>query len=271
MKPQIVDITEAYWKERLPTLLKLVEEGARQIDNIVALEKYYRNARTEERGLQRSFGRFGSAALDFKALSSVLQQGHDSRTLQKERYERILAISGELEQLQKNYQNNPPPCGFVDLEQGAQAIFSAFESHIDGMARTFGLLRRARLEARGKYVPAEHDTFFQHFNWRQLDNSEMELCPPFVVFSMRDAHFSEYLGKLLELVTSGKPLKIFVLRSNFFTGVTETGRAAALRSASDIELLFLSLRNVYFLQTSIAATGGFAESIAHGLEKINIA
>jgi len=265
MKPQIVDITEAYWKERLPTLLKLVEEGARQIDNIVALEKYYRNARTEESGLQRSFGRFGSAALDFKALSSVLQQGHDSRTLQKERYERILAISGELEQLQKNYQNNPPPCGFVDLEQGAQAIFSAFESHIDGMARTFGLLRRARLEARGKYVPAEHDTFFQHFNWRQLDNSEMELCPPFVVFSMRDAHFSEYLGKLLELVTSGKPLKIFVLRSNFFTGVTETGRAAALRSASDIELLFLSLRNVYFLQTSIAATGGFAESIAHGL------
>jgi len=265
MKPQLVDIAESYWKERLPALRKLVEDGARQIDNIVALENYYRNARTEEGGLQRSFGRFATAALDFKALSSVLQQGHDSRTMQKERYERILAVARDLETLRKNFRENPPTCVFVELEQGAQAIFRAFESHIQGVARAFGLLRKARLEARGKYVAAEHDAFFEHFNWRQLDNSEMELCPPFVVFSTREAHFSEYLGKLLELVTSGKPLKIFVLRPGFFTGIAETGRAAALRSASDIELLFLSLRNVYFLQTSVAASSGLAESIAQGL------
>ncbi len=71
--------------------------------------------------------------------------------------------------------------------------------------------------------------------------------------------------KLLELVTSGKPLKTFVLRPSFFTGVAETGRAAALRSASDIELLFLSLRNVYFLQNSMAGPNGLAEPIGRGL------
>jgi len=265
MKQQIVEITEAYWKERVPALLKLIEDGAHQIENIVALENYYRNARTEEGGLQRSFGGFASATLDFKALSSVLQQGHDSRTMQKERYQRILGIARDLEKLRKSYRENPPVCRFVELEQGAQAIFSAFESHIEGTARGFGLLRRARLEARGKYVPAEHDAFFERFNWRQLDNSEMEICPPFVVFSTREEHFSEYLGKLLELVTSGKPLKTFVLRPSFFTGVAETGRAAALRSASDIELLFLSLRNVYFLQNSMAGPNGLAEPIGRGL------
>lgn len=265
MKQQIVEITEAYWKERVPALLKLVEDGAQQIENIVVLENYYRNARTEAGGLQRSFGGFASATLDFKALSSVLQQGHDSRTMQKERYQRILGIARDLEKLRKSYRENPPGCRFVELEQGAQAIFSAFESHIEGTARGFGLLRRARLEARGKYVPAEHDAFFERFNWRQLDNAEMELCPPFVVFSTREEHFSEYLGKLLELVTSGKPLKTFVLRPSFFTGVAETGRAAALRSASDIELLFLSLRNVYFLQNSMAGPNGLAEPISRGL------
>ncbi len=265
MKQQIVEITEAYWKERVPALLKLVEDGAHQIENIVALENYYRNARTEEGGLQRSFGGFASATLDFKALSSVLQQGHDSRTMQKERYQRIVGVARDLDKLRKSYRENPPVCRFVELEQGAQAIFSAFESHIEGTARGFGLLRRARLEARGKYVPAEHDAFFERFNWRQLDNSEMELCPPFVVFSTREEHFSEYLGKLLELVTSGKPLKTFVLRPSFFTGVAETGRAAALRSASDIELLFLSLRNVYFLQNSMAGPNGLAEPIGRGL------
>jgi pyruvate-ferredoxin/flavodoxin oxidoreductase len=264
-RQQIVEIAESYWTERVPVLLKVVEDGARQIENIVSLEDYYRNARTEEVGLQRSFGGFASATLDFKALSSVLQQGHDSRTMQKERYRRILAVARDLDKLRDSYRENPPACRFVELEQGAQAIFSAFENHIEGVARAFGLLRRARLEARGKYVPAEHDVFFEGFNWRQLDNSEMELCPPFVVFSTREEHFSAYLGKLLELVTSGKPLKIFVLRPSFFTGVAETGRAAALRSASDIELLFLSLRNVYFLQTSTAGPSGLAAPISRGL------
>jgi pyruvate-ferredoxin/flavodoxin oxidoreductase len=265
MKQQIVEIAKGYWKDRIPALLKVVEDGARQIENILVLEDYYRNARKEEGRLQRSFGRFASGALDFKSLSSVLQQGYDSRTMQKDRYQRILAIARDLEKLRKSYQGNPPACRFLDLEEGAQAIFGAFESHIEGVARAFGLLRRARLEATGKFEAAEHEAFFQRFNWRQLDNSEMELCPPFVVFSRREAHFSEYLGKLLELVTSGKPLKIFVLRPGFFTGVVETGRAAALRSASDIELLFLSLRNIYFLQTSLAGPNGMVEAIGQGL------
>jgi pyruvate-ferredoxin/flavodoxin oxidoreductase len=266
MKQQIVEIAEGYWKDRVHALLKLVADGAHQIDNILVLEDYYRNARKEEGRLQRSFGRFASGALDFKSLSSVLQHGYDSRTMQKDRYQRILAIARDLEKLSKAYRENPPTCRFAELEEGAQAIFSAFESHIEGAARAFGLLRRARLEATGKYEAAEHDAFFQRFNWRQLDNSEMELCPPFVVFSRREAHYSEYLGKLLELVTSGKPLKIFVLRSGFFTGVAETGRAAALRSASDIELLFLSLRNIYFLQTSLAGPNGMAGAIGRGLQ-----
>jgi hypothetical protein len=265
MKQQIVEVTESYWKDRAPSLLKLVEDGARQIEDILVLEDYYRSGRKEEDRLQRSFGRFASGALDFKALSSVLQQGHDSRTMQKERYQRILAVAHDLEKLRNAFRENTPACGFAELEQGAQAIFSAFEKHIEGVARAFALLRRARLEATGKYTAAEHDAFFKGFSWRQLDNSEMELCPPFVVFSTREEHYSEYLGKLLEMVTSGKPLKIFVLRPGFFTGVAETGRAAALRSASDIELLFLSLRNVYFLQTSVAGPNGLAETVGRGL------
>lgn len=265
MKQQIVEIAEGYWKDRVPALSKLVADGARQIENILVLEDYYRNARKEEDRLRRSFGRFASGALDFKSLSSVLQQGHDSRTMQKDRYQRIVAIAGDLEKWRKAFQENPPGCRFAELEEGAQAIFSAFEGHIEGVARAFGLLRRARLEATGKYVATEHDAFFQRFNWRQLDNSEMELCPPFVVFSTREAHYSEYLGKLLKLVTSGKPLKIFVLRPGFFIGIAKTGRAAALRSASDIELLFLALRNVYFLQTSPAGPNGLAETIGRGL------
>lgn len=265
MKQRIVEIVEGHWKGRLPALLKLIEDGARQIDNILVLEDYYRNARKEEGRLRRSFGRFASGTLDFKSLSSVLQQGYDSRTMQKDRYQRIVAIGRDIEELRQAFREHPPSCRFAELEEGAEAIFNAFESHIDGVARAFGLLRRARLEATGKYEAAAHEAFFQSFNWRQLDNSEMELCPPFAVFSSREAHDSEYPGKLLELVSGGKPLKIFVLRRSFFTGVSETGRAAALRSASDIELLFLSLRNVFFLQTSAAGSNGLEEAIGRGL------
>ncbi len=130
----------------------------------------------------------------------------------------------------------------------------------------FRTLRIAEIEARANYDPALHDTFFENFNWRHLDNSEMALCPPFVVFSEPGENFGEYLADLLRLVTAGKPLKVVMLRGRLDNVVTETGRAAALKSATDVELLFVSLRNLHFSQGSLAGEKPLKEVIAGGLE-----
>jgi hypothetical protein len=264
MKKQIQHIIVEHWNNRLAALKKLLGETTRQIEDILILEDYYRTGHKDE-SLRKSLGNFGSKILDVETLSSVLQQGDEGRSIKKERYHRVQNLFQELEKLRKSYQDAPPRCQFFDLGQGTDKILDAFEEHIAAVAHTFRLLRVARLETRAKYVASTHEAFFETFNWRHLDNAEMELCPPFVVFSKPQGNFGEYLAALLQLVTSGKPLKIFILRSTLDNGVAETGRAAALRGSTDLELLFISLRNVFFMQGSVAGQTPLEDLIGKGL------
>ena len=96
MKDQIVRIVEGYWNERLPVLLARVDETARQIENFLVLEDYYRSVRSEEGQLRKTFGGFGSDQLDMKSLSSVLQRSFSSREMEKERSRRLRGIFDEL-------------------------------------------------------------------------------------------------------------------------------------------------------------------------------
>jgi pyruvate-ferredoxin/flavodoxin oxidoreductase len=264
MKKQIQHIVGEHWNNRLAALTKILGETTRQIEDILILEDYYRTGHKDE-SLRKSLGSFGSKILDVESLSSVLQQGDEGRLIKKERYRRVQKLFQELEKLCKSYQDAPPRCQFFDLAQGTEKILGAFEDHIGDVAHAFHLLRVAKLEARAKYEPATHEAFFKKFNWRHLDNAEMELCPPFVVFSSPQDNFGEYAADLLKLVTSGKPLKIFIMRSTLDNGVAETGRAAALKGSTDLELLFISLRNVYFLQGSVASQTPLEDLIGKGL------
>ncbi len=264
MKQQIQQIVVEQWNDRLASLTKLLGEATRRMEDILRLEDYYRTGHKEE-SLRESLGSFGSKILDLETLSSVLQQGDEGRLVMKERYHRVQNLFQELEKLRKNYQDAPPRCRFFDLDEGADKILDAFEEHIAVMTRTFRLLRVARLEARAKYVASTHAPFFENFNWRHLDNAEMKLCPPFIVFSEPPDDFGDYLAALLRLVTSGKPMKIFILHDALDNGVAETGRAAALKGSMDLELLFISLRNVFFMQGSVAGQTPLEVLIAKGL------
>ena len=265
MKARIVDIVEGYWSQRLPALMEFVSERTCQIENLLSLEDFYRTGHKGE-NLKKAMGGFGSNALDMGSLSSVLQRGDVARTMEKERYHRVQALFQELQKLLAALTATPPRCAFHDMENGPQAIADAFDTHIEPLAKTFRTLRIAQVEARARYNALLHDPFFENFNWRHLDNEEMALCPPFVVFSEPGEDAGGYLATLMELVTAGKPLKVVLLRNRLDNAVSETGRAAALKSGSDAELLFISLRNVYFSQGSPAGPTALEEWIGRGLD-----
>jgi pyruvate-ferredoxin/flavodoxin oxidoreductase len=265
MKDQIVRIVEGYWNERLPVLLARVDETARQIENFLVLEDYYRSVRSEEGQLRKTFGGFGSDQLDMKSLSSVLQRSFSSREMEKERSRRLRGIFDELRAQREAFAKSPPRPALLELKQGARKILAAFEAHIRGVTQLFKLIRIARLEAKGRYNEAEHAAYFEDFNWRQLDNAEMEVSPPFVVFTVPQEHFGEVLHEVLELVTSGRPIKVALLQSPATNGAGETGRAAALRGIPDAGLLFLSLRNLYLAQATGAGATPLEEVVRRGL------
>ena len=265
MKEMIAEMVEGHWENRYPDLMRLVNERSRQIENLLILEEHHRTGQ-ERKSLQKALGGFGASSLDMGSLSSVLQRGEDSRTMETERLHRIQALFQELVNLKDSLEKEHPKCRFLEFEAGAEALLEAFDQHIADLAKAFRTLRIAEIEAGARYEPKTHDRFFEDFNWRQLDNHEMALCPPVVVFSEPGGDFGAYLGSALQLLTAGKPLNLVMLRKRLDNTVTETGRAAALKSASGMESFFIALRNVYFFQGSNAGTTPLEKMISRGLD-----
>ncbi|MDH5751949.1 MAG: ferredoxin [Deltaproteobacteria bacterium] len=261
-------MAESHWQRKQTALQGMAEKAAQQVENFLALENYYRGAQKGGEALEKSFGTFGSDIIDLKALSSTLKRSFDSRTMEKGRYERLNKLSEKLRGYLKSMKSKPPGCGFVELKKGQQAVLKAFEDHMSTMTDFFATVRLAGLESRGKYDPAEHDAFFKDFNWRQLDSNELSLCPPFIVLAdsaKGSAAFGQKLGDILPLLTSGSPLKVLLPRTTLHSGVEETGRAAALAGA-DLTLLFLGLRNVFFLQASAAGNVPLEDVLGKALD-----
>ena len=265
MKEKIRSIVEEHWGAKVPQLVALLEERTRNLSNILSLEDYYRSG-SKDQNLKKSVGGFGQNTLDIASLSNILQETEGGRTLQKDRHQRIKTQHQRLQELGEQFRSSPPTCRFQDMTGEPHAILEGFEAHMAPIAEAFGIMRAALLESRGKYDPATHEPFFKAFDWGQLDNDEMALVPPFVVFAEADGAFGRFLSNLLELVTSGKPIKVVYFRDRLDQGNPGTGRSGALKTATDLELLFISLRNVYFSQGSIAGGTPLERLIAKGMD-----
>ena len=176
MKEQITEMVEAFWAKRRPALMQFVAQRTSQIENLLVLEDFYRTGRKDE-ALQKAMGGFGMNVLDLTALSSVLERGGGSRTMQKERYHRIQTMFQEMEKLGEGFAKSPPACCFLDLKEGPDAVVDAFDHHIEPLAKAFRTLRIAEIEARANYDPALHDTFFENFNWRPLGSTSASTRP----------------------------------------------------------------------------------------------
>lgn len=266
MREQIATGIAAYWEERFPALLNTLAHAARQVENLLDWEAESRRGYSDTTRLATAVGGFGKETLDLGALSAVLQRGHGSRVMATARHERLQRLQQELAAAIAGFGSTPPGPAEFELDAGAAALLEAYERHMTPFGHALRLARIARLEARGLYDPAEHDAAFGTFDWRRLDSSEMALCPPFIVYAKPGAHLGTQLGSLLELATSGRPVKLVVLHESWQPEGEETGRAAALRGMNDVTLLFLALRSVYFVQTSVASTTPIAQQVARALD-----
>lgn len=260
----IINIIELYWEERLQELMKSVTATTDQFRDFLAVEAHQRGTRADE-NLSKSVNGFGTSTLDHKLLGSLLQQSKDSRTPQKERYQRLQCVFEELDGIRTAYAETPPRYQIANMENGTEEILETFEHHAHKMTEAFRALRIAALEAHGMYDPTQHDAFFETFDWRQWDNSEFALCPPFIVLVQPRNGFAEVVGSLLQLLCSGKPIKIVILQRRLIDGLHETGREAVLKSSVSVDLLFMLFRQVYFLQSSVAGTHKLEELMGKAL------
>lgn len=263
MENEVIQIVKDAWKAKSHSLTEEVNKAVRQMENILTLEDYYRNGHKKE-AVAKALGEFGEHYLDAGALSTLFSKGDEKRRMKKERLDRIQKLFNDLDKIRKDYQKNPPQCKITAIDDDAQSILEQSEIYLDSMAEIFRLIRIANMEARAKYQEKLHDEFFSRFNWSHLDDDEIGLCPPFVVWGETQQNTSQYFSKLLTLISEGKPLKIILLQSELQAKKIAEGRAGALQCSANIELLPITFQGIYLLQTA-SVNSNLSAGLSKGL------
>ncbi|OGQ30879.1 MAG: hypothetical protein A3B79_01395 [Deltaproteobacteria bacterium RIFCSPHIGHO2_02_FULL_50_15] len=263
MENEITKIVEDSWQKKRLSLMEEIDRAARAVENILTLENYHREGHKVET-VGQSLGEFGSHALDPNALATLLSQGDEKRRMSAERLERIQKIYRKLDQIRQGYRQTPPQGKIVSIEEETQKILRRSEEHLNSMARLFGLIRMAHMEVKAKYHTEEHDAYFSRFNWRQMDDTEVSLCPPFIVWGETQKTSESFYSKFLALLSEGVPLKILFFFSELSKRASAEGRLIPLHGSVNLELLPLTFRKIYLLQTA-SVNSNLKEQLAKGL------
>jgi pyruvate-ferredoxin/flavodoxin oxidoreductase len=183
------------------------------------------------------------------------------------------------------YPYNPYPFPWVNhLFQDAPSIaIGIFEGHMRKMADGFKAIRSAELEVDDRYDPAEHDAFFERFDWLEFTDEEFSLCPPIFAIGGDGAMLDIGFQNLSRLLASGKPVRVMILDTQVYSN---TGGQACtsgfLGQVSDmaafgqsqhgkteirkeISLLTMAHRNVFVHQSSQANPSHLLSGVLRGL------
>ncbi|MFO7725590.1 MAG: hypothetical protein R6V45_08590, partial [Oceanipulchritudo sp.] len=260
MNAQLLKPVTDLWHHHLGILDEALDESIRSLNNLLRLDEHHRHGR-EAGHLKEALGPFGSTSMDLSSLSEVL--GKSSRSMSGERRQRIRGLLQRLSGLREICVDNSPTVPVAQLDQDEEEIRREAEAHLNRMARVFASLRAAQLEIRSKYEAEEHDSFFEAFDWRQLNATELSLCPPYIIHAVIGEHQAPALLKILSLLESRKPVKIIATRDALrksYSPNCDTGVPSSL----SLEMLPVAMRAVFFLQTS-SALEGFNEQLFEAL------
>ncbi len=220
--------------------------------------------------LRRSIGAAFEQSFDFDALSGLLSEQPAHDPLPETRRRRIGSVVETLgaqrffipagaETTKRRRQLHP----FVF--DGCGRALKAFRERLPEMAELIKAMAIARLEIDNRYHEPTHDPFFENFDEQSLSVGDLALFPPCLAILESDAGSSER-AKLLEIITSGLPIKTLVNIGDLLEDLPiEAGRLAFGAKGQELAGMALGLDDVYVLQSSSAYLYRMRDAVVSGL------
>jgi len=143
----------------------------------------------------------------------------------------------------------------------AEIILGLLEGHLRHFLDNIRLLRRAKLEADGKYKPHLHDTQIAALTWEDLNDSERAACPNIFLVGDHRSLNERSLSAWSVLLNSNMPVRIVVLDST--DTVTPHLHASAL---AKVALLSMTYRNAFVMQSSLTTPQHFHDGLVSGFK-----
>jgi hypothetical protein len=225
----------------------------------------------QPQSLKASVGGSHQDAFDFDALSRIVGKGVPRDELPPARHARVLHALGVLE-AQRFY----APPELADTEAAIEtfnfsfddcrAATEAFRQRMPDVVELVKAMAIAELEARGGYVEAEHDLYFEALDERSLSPDDLARFPDYLVCIAPGSSDAPENANLLDMLSSGLPAKVLVQTTDLLEDASIGGGhfAFGVRSAR-LATTAMGLGGMFVLQTPAANLYALRQQLAAGL------
>ncbi len=248
-----------------------------KLSDILRAAFSHSQAGREPQSLKASVGGSHQDAFDFDALSRIVGKGVPQDELPSARRARLLHALGVLES--QRFYPPPKPADLTDLAalaegDAAAEYFSfrfdncrdaaeAFRQRLPEVLQLVKAMAVAELEAKGGYVEAEHDFYFDALDEHALSADDLARFPDYLVCIPPDRNDAPENTRLMALLSSGLPAKVLVQTSElledasigagqFAFGVRSARLATAAMGLGGMFVLQAGASNLYALKGQIA-------------------
>jgi hypothetical protein len=220
--------------------------------------------------LKESVGGPHQDQFDFAALSRIVGKGVPRDELPPVRHGRLVHVLGVLES-----QRFFAPADAVDDSECFDFVFDncaaaakAYRDRLGEVAELVKAMSIAELEVQGRYVEAEHDLFFEAFDENALTAADLARFPDYLVCIPPDCNDAPENANLMEMLSSGLPVKVLVQTSDLLEEASiGTGRFAFGVRSARLATAAMGLGGMFVLQSPSANLYALRSQIGHGLAR----
>lgn len=225
----------------------------------------------QPQSLRASLGAPHHDQFDFDALARIVGKGVPRDELPASRRERLVRTLNVLEA--QSFFAATDLAESSDADECSEFVFDncarAAQAIRERMADVTELVKAiaiAELEARGRYVEAEHDVFFDAFDENSLGADDLARFPDCLVCIPPERNDAPENANLMELLSSGLPVKVLVQTADLLEEAPLGTRrfAFGVRSAR-LATTAMGLGGMFVLQSASANLYALRAHIERGL------
>jgi ferredoxin len=254
--------------ERAKQFRSLVDSLVRRLSDILRAAHVHSQAGQQPAALQSGFGALHSDIFDFSAMSRLVARNvpHDELPpLRRQRIESALSV----------LRSQPffPNAKGAGEEATYEFIFSdcatAIEAHRTRLPKLVEVVKSiaiAELEARGGYVEAHHNAFFDGYDEHALTADDLAQFPDYLVCIPPDRNAAPENAALLEMLSAGMPVKVLVQHTDLLedAAIGQGHFAFGVRSAR-LATTAMGLGGMFVLQSTSSNLYALRDRVRRGM------
>lgn len=249
---------------------RLVDQLIRQLSDILRAAFVHSQAGQQPTALQASFGALHSDVFDFGAMSRLVIRRAPVDDLPPARRTRIEWALGVLRS-QPFYPDPRQPPGAAEAYEfsfeSCAAAIAAYRARLPWLAEVVKAIAVAELEARGAYLEEKHDAFFDRYDEQSLTADDIAQFPDYLVCIPSDRNDAPENAALLEMLSSGLPVKVLVELSDLIDEASiGTGHFAFGVRGARLATTAMGLGGMFVLQTASSNLCALRQSVLRGMQ-----